>query len=112
MRLVPDQFVIDNNLKLILKRIHHHTLMPYNESEGLRLLENFWHIHDPNGVFVTALDQCMALAYAGTLSSLISTRKSQVDIAGDDETQDGASPDQDHGGRGTSITTDSGCCSE
>ena len=39
--------MIDNNLKLILKkRIHHHTLMPYNESEGLRLLENF-------GIFMT-----------------------------------------------------------
>ena len=94
LRLVPDQFVIDNNLK----RIHHHTLMPYNEAEGLRLLRDRWHIHDPKGVFVTALDQCMTLAYTGTLSPPISTKKSQEDIVDDDETQDGASPDQDHGG--------------
>ena len=94
LRLVPDQFVIDNNLK----RIHHHTLMPYNEAEGLRLLRDRWHIHDPKGVFVTALDQCMTLAYTGTLSPPISTKKSQEDIVDDDETQDSASPDQDHGG--------------
>ena len=94
LRLVPEQFVINNNLK----RIHHRTLMPYNESEGLRLPKNRWHIHDPKEVFVTALDQCMTLAYTGTLSSPISTKKSQEDIVCDDETQDGASPDQDHGG--------------
>jgi len=40
----------------------------------------------------------MTLAYTGTLSSPISTKKSQEDIVGDDETQDGASPEQDHGG--------------
>jgi hypothetical protein len=51
LRLVPDQFVIDNNLK----RIHHHTLAPYNDSEGLLLLKDRWQIHDPKGVFVTAL---------------------------------------------------------
>ena len=94
LRLVPDQFVIDNNLK----RIHHHTLMPYNEAEGLRLLRDRWHIHDPKGVFVTALDQCMTLTYTGTISPPISIKKSQEDIVDDDETQDSASPDQDHGG--------------
>ena len=71
LRLVPDQFVIDNNLK----RIHHRTLMPYNDAERLRLLRDRWHIHDPKGVFVTALDQCTTLAYTGTLSPPISTKK-------------------------------------
>ena len=40
----------------------------------------------------------MTLAYTGTLSPPISTKKSQEDIVDDDETQDSASPDQDHGG--------------
>ena len=65
LRLVPDQFVVDNNLK----RIHHHTLKPYQDSRGLRLLESQWHVHDPKGVYVTALDQCMTLAYSGSLTS-------------------------------------------
>ncbi|MAF40236.1 MAG: hypothetical protein CL859_00015, partial [Cyanobium sp. ARS6] len=65
LRLVPDQFVVDNNLK----RIHHHTLEPYQDSEGLRLLKSQWHVHDPKGVYVTALDQCMTLAYSGSLTS-------------------------------------------
>ena len=109
LRLVPDQFVIDNNLK----RIHHHTLMPYNEAEGLRLLRDRLHIHDPKGVFVTALDQCMTLAYTGTLRPPISTKKpsypsdeslrrsypgDEEDTVDDDGTQGSASPDQEHGG--------------
>ena len=64
--------LIDNNLK----RIHHHILMPYNEAEGLRLLGDRWHIHDPKRVFVTALDQYMTLAYTSTLSLPTSTKKS------------------------------------
>lgn len=69
LRLIPDQFVVDSNPK----RIHHHTLKPYQGPEGLRLLKSQWHVHDPKGVYVTALDQCMALAYSGSLTSSIST---------------------------------------
>ena len=88
--------------------------MPYNEVEGLRFLRDRWHVHDPKGVFVnTALDQCMALAYTGTLSLPISTKKpsypsdeslrrsypgDEEGIVDNDGTQDSAPPDQDHGG--------------
>ena len=43
LRVVADQSVVDNQLK----RIHHRTLTPYSDAEGLRLLKQRWHIHDP-----------------------------------------------------------------
>ena len=64
LRLVPDQFVIDNNLK----RIHHHTLTPYTDAEGLRLLQDRWHVNDPKGIYVTAFNECVNVAYAGILT--------------------------------------------
>jgi hypothetical protein len=93
LRIAPDQFVVDNQLK----RIHHHTLTPYSAAEGLRLLKQRWHIHDPKGVYLTAFDQYMTLSYTGILIPPPSTVKSQEDTVEADKTQNSASPGQDHG---------------
>ena len=61
LHLVPGQFVIENKLK----RIHHHSLKPYSDSEAVRLLKNEWSVHDPKGCYSTALDECYSLALLG-----------------------------------------------
>ena len=52
--LVPDSIVEDNRLR----RMQHHSLTPYTDAEGNRLLKEQWQYADSNGVYLAALDEC------------------------------------------------------
>ena len=56
--LVPDAIVEDHRLR----RLQHHTLTPYSDAEGIRLLKEQWSGIDKSGVYVTALDECYTVA--------------------------------------------------
>ena len=56
--LVPDSIVEDNRLR----RMQHHSLTPYTDAEGIRLLKEQWEYADNNGVYLAALDECYTTA--------------------------------------------------
>ena len=56
--LVPDSIVEDNRLR----RMQHHSLTPYSDAEGIRLLKEQWKFVDNNGVYLAALDECYTTA--------------------------------------------------
>lgn len=56
--LVPDSIVEDHRLR----RLQHHTLTPYSDAEGIRLLKEMWSGIGKSGAYVTALDECYTVA--------------------------------------------------
>ena len=56
--LIPGSIVEEHRLR----RLQHHTLTPYSDAEGIRLLKEQWETSGSSSAYLTALDECYTAA--------------------------------------------------